>query len=195
MKKVPDITFTNKLLPKKGRILLSEPFLNDEYFERSVVFLCEHSKEGSFGFVLNHFLELDLQSLNENFPAIETKVSVGGPVEKETMYFMHSIGDELNESLEIHKGIFVGGDFEQLYEIIKEEHIREDKIRFFLGYSGWTAGQLENEIKEHAWVVCEFDDLNEVMTTKNEDLWKYFMNKMGPKYKMLSDFPIDPSEN
>lgn len=193
--KVPDISFTNKLIPKKGRILLSDPFMGDEYFERSVVYLCEHSKEGSFGFVMNHHFEINLNELNENFLDLNTKISVGGPVEKETLYFMHTLGDELNDSLKISEGIYMGGDFDQLYKIITPEIIADDKIRFFLGYSGWTASQLQQEIKDHAWIVCDIDDSHEILNTKENDMWKYFMNKLGPKYKLISDFPLDPSEN
>lgn len=193
--KVPDISFTNKLIPKKGRILLSDPFMGDEYFERSVVYLCEHSKEGSFGFVMNHDFEVNLKELNENFPDLNTKISVGGPVEKETLYFMHALGDELNDSLKISEGVYMGGDFEQLYKVITPEIIAEDKVRFFLGYSGWSANQLQQEIKDHAWIVCDIDNSKEILTTQESDMWKYFMNKLGPKYKLISDFPLDPSEN
>ncbi len=169
-KKIPDITFTNNLLPKKGRILLSDPFLGDEFFERSVVFLCEHSKEGSFGFVMNHYIEVNLHDLNEKFPYIESKISIGGPVEKDTLYFMHSFGNDLNDSLEISNGIY-------------------------MGYSGWTSGQLLQEIKDNSWIVCNIDNFEEIMSTKEEDMWKYFMNKLGPKYELISKFPLDPNEN
>lgn len=194
-KKIPDISFTTRLLPKKGRLLLSDPFLGDEYFERSVIYLCEHSKDGSFGFVMNHFIDVNLNDLNENFPFLNTKLSVGGPVEKETMYFIHTFGKSFNDSLEISNGIFIGGDFEQLYTIINEDVLKEKKVRFLLGYSGWEAGQLKQEIKDHAWIVCDFDDYGELMNVDNPDLWKYFMNKLGSKYKIMSDFPLDPNEN
>jgi putative transcriptional regulator len=194
-KKIPDIAFTNKFPPRKGRILLSDPFLGDEYFERSVVYLCEHSKDGSFGFVLNHYIDVDLKQLNESFPSIETVMSIGGPVEKETMYLMHSLGGKLIDSLEISDNIYIGGDFEQLYSIISEKHFQDNKIRFFLGYSGWAAGQLQQEIKENAWVVSKIDSPEEIMNTEHEDMWKYFMNKLGPKYKLISEFPLNPNEN
>jgi putative transcriptional regulator len=193
--KVPDISFTNKLMPRKGRILLSDPFIGDEFFERSVVYLCEHSKEGSFGFVLNHYIDVNLNHLNPAFPIIDTVLSIGGPVENETMYFMHTFGEELNDSLEIADGIYIGGDFEQLYSFIKENHFKEHKIRFFLGYSGWSEGQLQDEIKENAWVVSKIDSAEEIMNSEDENLWKYFMNKLGPKYKLISEFPLDPNEN
>jgi putative transcriptional regulator len=190
-----DITFKNKIPPRKGRILISDPFLGDDYFERSVVYLCEHNQEGSFGFVLNNLVEINLNDLNDQFPAITTKISTGGPVETESMFFVHTLGDQLNESLEISHGIFVGGDFEQLYLKIEEKHIQENEIRFFLGYSGWSKGQLESEIKENAWVVSEIDVCKEIMQIQETDTWKYFMSKLGSKYQFMTNFPIDPNEN
>lgn len=190
-----DIAFKNMIPPSKGRILISDPFLGDDYFERSVVYLCEHNQEGSFGFVLNNLVEINLNDLNDQFPSINSQISTGGPVETESMFFIHTLGSKLNESIEISNGIFVGGDFAQLYTFIEENHIQENQIRFFLGYSGWAKGQLEAEIKENAWVVAEIDDCNEIMKTHTPDAWKYFMTKLGSKYQFMTNFPIDPNEN
>jgi putative transcriptional regulator len=190
-----DITFKNKIPPSKGRILISDPFLGDDFFERSVVYLCEHNKEGSFGFVINNLLEMNLNDLNDQFPSINSQISTGGPVETESMFFIHTLGKELNESVEISHGIFVGGDFGQLYGVMKEKHIQENKIRFFLGYSGWDKGQLESEIKENAWVVADIDDSKEIMQIQEPDTWKYFMRKLGSKYQVMTNFPIDPNAN
>ncbi len=190
-----DISFKNIIPPKKGRILISDPFVGDEYFERSVVYLCEHSEEGSFGFVLNNLIDVNLKELNDQFPDLDIQISTGGPVETESMFFIHTLADELNESIALGNGIYIGGDFEQLYTIIDEKHMNENTIRFFLGYSGWEAGQLEEEIAENAWVVAEISDAKEIMEIQQPDTWKYFMNKLGSKYKIMTDFPIDPNEN
>jgi putative transcriptional regulator len=190
-----DITFKNKIPPSKGRILISDPFLGDDYFERSVVYLCEHNQEGSFGFVINNLVEINLNDLNDQFPSINSQISTGGPVETESMFFIHTLGNELNDSIEISHGIFVGGDFEQLYAVIEEKHMLKNQIRFFLGYSGWAKGQLDKEIKENAWVVAEIADCNEIMQIHTPDTWKYFMSKLGSKYQFMTNFPIDPNEN
>lgn len=190
-----DISFKNIIPPQKGRILISDPFAGDEFFERSVVYLCEHSPEGSFGFVLNNLIEVNLKELNYQFPDLDVRISTGGPVETESMFFIHTLADELNESLPLGNGIYIGGDFDQLYSIIDEKHMQENTIRFFLGYSGWDAGQLEQEISDNAWVVSEISDAREIMAIQEPDTWKYFMNKLGSKYKMMTDFPIDPNEN
>lgn len=190
-----DIAFKNELAPKKGRVLISDPFAGDAYFERSVVYLCEHSKEGSFGFVLNNLVEIDLHTLNDRFPSIWTKISTGGPVEIESMFFIHTLGETCNASIEIGNNVWIGGDFEQLYTLITEEHLQKNQIRFFLGYSGWSAGQLAREIEENAWVVAEIDSATEIMQFEQEDPWKYFMRKMGRKYEMMTEFPKNPLEN
>lgn len=190
-----DISFKNIIPPKKGRVLISDPFAGDEFFERSVVYLCEHSKDGSFGFVLNNLSEVNMKELNEKFPDINLRISTGGPVETESMFFIHTLAEELNESLPLENGVFIGGDFEQLYEVIESRHIDENKIRFFLGYSGWDSGQLEDEIKENAWIVAEVSDAEEIMKIHEPDAWKYFMAKLGSKFKIMTDFPIDPNEN
>lgn len=190
-----DIAFKNQLAPKKGRILISDPFEGDAYFERSVVYLCEHSNEGSFGFVLNNLVEVNLHDLNERFPSIPLKISTGGPVEIENLFFIHTLGETLNDSFEIGNNLWIGGDFEQLYGLITEDHIQQHQIRFFLGYSGWSTGQLAREIEENAWVVAEIDSATEIMQFEQEDPWRYFMRKMGRKYEMMTEFPKNPMEN
>ncbi len=190
-----DIAFQNALKPQKGRILIADPFEGDDFFERSVVFLCEHSPEGSFGFVLNNLIEVNLQELSPSFPMIDIPLSTGGPVETESLFFLHNLGNQLNLSTKITDGIFIGGDFEQLYQIINQEHIQKNQIRFFLGYSGWSAGQLEQEIEKNAWVIADVKNPEEIMKIHKPDAWKYFMEKLGSKYKIMTDFPINPSDN
>lgn len=190
-----DIAFQNSLKPQKGRILISDPFEGDDFFERSVVYLCEHSPEGSFGFVLNNLVEVNLQELSPSFPSIEISLSTGGPVETESLFFLHALGNKLNLSTQIAENIFIGGDFHQLYQFIEPEHIEKNQIRFFLGYSGWSAGQLEEEIEQNAWVVADVKDAEEIMKIHQPDAWKYFMEKLGNKYKIMTDFPINPNDN
>ncbi len=190
-----DITFETDLEPKKGRILISDPFVGDEYFERSVVYLCEHSKEGSFGFVLNKYVEIDINELNPDFPELKSRLSLGGPVETESLYFLHTLGNELNESIELKNGIFIGGDFDQLTKVIKDTHFENNQIRFFLGYSGWDPEQLKYEIEDNVWIVAEVDNIEEIMNTQMDDPWKYFISKLGKKFELYTTFPLNPSEN
>jgi putative transcriptional regulator len=189
-----DITFKNNLAPQKGRVLISEPFANDDFFQRSVVFLCEHSKEGSFGFILTNLIKTNLQLLHEDFPEIDVQLSSGGPLETSNLFFIHTLGKVLNESFAVSDAISVGGDFVQLHSFIEKQHIDLHQVRFFIGYSGWGPGQLEKEIKENAWIVAEVDNIDEIMQP-NSNLWAELMSKQGKKYEFLSNLPNDPSKN
>lgn len=186
-----DISFENKRKALKGRILLSDPFSNDDYFGRSVVYLCDHNSEGSFGFVLNNYIEMDLHEIAKNFPKIETRVSIGGPVETQSIYFLHTLGKKINGSQLVGDGIYVGGDYPQLLELIDKKEITSKDIRFFLGYSGWTKDQLKEEIEKHAWIVVPVINKNEVMDYNIEKLYEHYMRREGKKYDLLSKFPSD----
>lgn len=190
-----DFSFKTKLKPQKGRILISDPFQSDEYFQRSVVYLCEHSNQGTFGFVLNNLVDINLNQMHPSFPNIAIEMSIGGPVETESMYFIHTLGNELKQSILVDKNICMGGDFRQLYSFITLEHIQANQIKFFLGYSGWSPGQLEEEINRNAWVVAEIEDSFDVMNNQSADAWNQFMKKMGQKFNIMTNFPLDPNDN
>ncbi len=190
-----DLNFNTRLLPEVGLLLLSEPFLDNEYFTRSVILLCEHNERGSFGFVLNNFLEKNFDGLPEYILESNPKISIGGPVEVSHFYFIHSFGDKVPGSSELVNGIFLGGDFEILKSLLKAEEHPEKCVRYFLGYSGWDAQQLNDEIKEKSWVVCRPKNNSWIMDTKNDNLWEDSLKSLGGKYEMFSKFPVNPNNN
>ena len=190
-----DLTVNNNIEPTKGRLLLSEPFLQDEYFSRSVILLCEHNDEGSFGFVLNNYLDIDLYEVSTNFPNIPAKVSLGGPVKNQNLYFIHTLGNLIPDSTLICDTIYLGGDFEVLSKKLLDNPSLLEHVRFFLGYSGWNHGQLKEELTEKSWLVLDKFDTKEVMDTSYLDIWKDLMSQQGGKYKMMAEFPLDPRLN
>ena len=190
-----DFSFTNNRIPKKGRVLLSDPFSDDNYFGRSVVYLCEHNKKGTFGFVLNNFLDLKLDEVAKNFPKIDTNVSIGGPVQTESIYFLHTLGDLIPGSVEVSDGIFMGGEYDLIVQLLEDEKISQRDVRFFLGYSGWEAGQLDEEIERNTWRVAPVINQGEIMDYTIEDIWQKFMRREGKKYDILSRSPVDFSSN
>ena len=189
-----DISKINKLSPKKGRVLISEPFMADERFKRSVIYICDHNEDGSFGFVMNNFLDISLSELVEDIVNEEFKVSFGGPVSPNNLFYLHTLKEELEGSYEVIDGLYTGGKFEDLITLINTGVIAPNQIRFFLGYSGWEAGQLEAELSSDSWIVGK-TNANRVLNTKNKDLWKKILDEMGGKFKMISNFPEDPSLN
>lgn len=190
-----DLSFKNKRKATRGRVLISDPFSKDVYFGRSVVYLCDHNKDGTFGFVLTNFIDLNLSDIAKNFPNITSKVSIGGPVQTDSIYFIHMLGNRIPGSVEVSDGIYIGGDYDLLLEKINSGELDETKVRFFLGYSGWSAGQLDDEIKRNNWIVAPVLNPLEIMDTSITDVWKKFMKREGKKYDVLSRAPLDFSDN
>ncbi len=188
-----NISKVSKMKPKKGCVLLAEPFMTDDHFSRTVVYLCEHNKEGSYGFILNNKLDLSLDQIipDNNLPKLD--VSYGGPVHSSNLFFIHQYGDLVSDSVQIDTDLWTGGDFNQLIELIKIKAVNIEKIRFFLGYSGWSFKQLEEEMKTNSWIVTNYE--NNKLFDYNKDLWKTILINKGGKYKAISNFPLNPIDN
>ena len=189
-----DLDPTNKYLPSSGRLLVSEPFLPDPYFRRTVVLLCEHNDEGSFGFVLNRRMDLSINDLMENMPPIGSPVGIGGPVQSGNLYYLHTLGRHVLDSVEVVDGVHMGGDYEQLRSILATDPKLAKHVRFFVGYSGWGPDQLKKELDDRSWLVSRADK-RRIMGTKPPDLWRETLRSMGREYAPLANFPEDPSLN
>ena len=186
----------NNLLPAQGSILISEPFLQDAYFQRSVVLLVEHNTQGSMGFVLNKKTDL---IVNTFFPELEEypeiPIYLGGPVSANRLFFIHSLGDLIvPDSVKIKDRLYFDGDFEALKRYIQNGHSIEGKVKFFLGYSGWTEGQLGNEINKNSWVVSHAAKEN-VLLADGESFWKNSLEELGSNYEAWTKYPKDPYLN
>ncbi len=181
--------------PSAGRLLISEPFLEDPNFKRSVILLTEFSEEGSLGFILNQPSALLLKDLVPDFEQGEFPVFIGGPVEVDTIHFIHCCYDKLNSGEEIVKGIYWGGNFETLKILVNTNVISPNEIKFFLGYSGWGNEQLKNEIASNSWIVSDKFSQEIVFSHNEEELWREVIINLGPRYAHISNFPSDPSLN
>lgn len=185
---------TNNIAPKKGRILIAEPFLGGNYFNRSVVFLVAHSDKGAVGFILNKQVDFPIQDVFADFPEFDADVFLGGPVSTDSIYFIHRLGDKLPGSIHVLGDLYWGGDFEVLKRDIRMGVINPNDIRFFLGYSGWEAGQLEDELKDDSWLVTDVEQ-ESVMKNFDENSWFDFVKKAGSRYTIWENFPENPSLN
>jgi putative transcriptional regulator len=194
MKEIFDIAKMNQLAPEKGLILISEPFNEDKYFQRSVVCLCEHTEKGSFGYVVNNLLDVKLSELIPSIKSDDFKVGLGGPMSPNNVYYIHTLGDEISGSVKIKDGLYTGGDFEQIITLMNTGLISNHQIQFFLGYSGWSAGQLEDEIEKSSWIVSKYETLD-IMEKNDNDFWKSILESKGGKYQLIANFPLDPSLN
>ncbi len=180
--------------PKKGSLLVAEPFLGDENFERSVVLLTEHNEDGSIGFVLNKPLEVKIDDIAIDFPTTNSIAHHGGPVQEDNLYFIHNKGNLLPGSDLIYNDWYWGGDLEPLKELLGLGLIAKENIRFYLGYSGWSAGQLDFEISEKSWVVLEPGTVD-VFNCTTKDLWKTALHTIGGSYPLWANSPVDPTLN
>jgi putative transcriptional regulator len=185
---------TNNVLPKKGRILISEPFLPGNYFNRAIILLAAYGKKGSVGFILNKKVEFQIQDYITGFDDFEADVYVGGPVSTDSIYFIHKRADLIPNSIPVVDDIHWGGDFEEMKRLVNLGIIHTGEIRFFLGYSGWDAGQLEREIKENSWLVDDIDP-GLLLSDLGSDAWVDFVKKVGNRYSMWVNFPENPSLN
>jgi putative transcriptional regulator len=180
----------SKLSPKKGRLLVAEPaILNDNSFNRAIVLLTEHTTTNSVGFILNKPLEY---SINDLLPDINCSFNIyqGGPVEQDNLYFVHRIPHLLDDSVEVSNGVFWGGNFEQLKNLLNEGTLAASEIRFFLGYSGWDQDQLTEELEENSWFVAE-NDFDNIFSNNEESLWKNKLLEKGGNYKLWANAPKD----
>lgn len=180
---------------KKGQLLIAEPsLLGDTSFNRSVILLADHNEEGSVGFIINKPLQFSIRDL---VPEIHSKFKIynGGPVEQDNLYFIHNVPDLIPNSVEISNGIFWGGDFELTATLINNGIIKKDNIRFFLGYTGWDAQQIEDEIQTNSWIISENSSKNKIIGQSTSNFWKEKILELGGDYLIWSNAPENPVLN
>ena len=186
----------NQPLPQKGDILISEPSaLGDITFNRSVILLTHNDNDGAVGFILNKPLE---NTLEEFIPEIEQAFTIfnGGPVEQDNLYFIHNVPHLIPDSVEVVDGIYWGGSFEVIVNLINSKHVTSNNIKFFLGYSGWGESQLEAEIQLNTWIVdTETVAENIILTQKDAQFWQEKMKDLGGEYLLWSNAPENPNYN
>ncbi|MGB0304198.1 MAG: YqgE/AlgH family protein [Flavobacteriaceae bacterium] len=181
--------------PAKGLLLVAEPsIIGDLSFNRSAILLAEHNDEGSIGFILNKPLKYDL---NDLVPEVQPAIPVfnGGPVEQDNLYFIHNAPEIIENSVAIDFGIYWGGDFAQIVELLNSGLLCTDQIQFFLGYSGWGPEQLEQEWSENNWLVMPNDLHREHIFKTDQNYWRKTMNNLGGAYAVWANAPENPTLN
>jgi putative transcriptional regulator len=180
--------------PGAGILLIADPFLKDPNFLRTVVFLCEHKEEGSFGFVLNRPFTNTIDELIPELQDYKLPVFYGGPVQQDTIHFLHQYPEDIPGGQEILNGVYWGGDFDKMVELLRSNSLDPARIRFYIGYSGWGSGQLDDELKEKSWLTVKAT--RKLVFHRNfEEIWKESLKLLGGEYEMMINFPIDPQLN
>lgn len=183
--------------PKVGDLLLAEPLMINGVFKRSTIFLIEHSDSlGSMGFITNLRSEYTLNDLVEEIERDEEiPVYIGGPVHCNQMYYIHTLGTLIPESIEVANGMYVSGNFNAMIEYINSGAPIEGKVRFVLGYSGWSKGQLEDELKNFDWAVCPMTNPETLLSTEGESSWRNYVSTLDNRYWMWLNCPSSPILN
>ena len=182
------------ITPAQGILLIADPFLKDPNFMRSVVFLCEHQDEGSFGFVLNKTYDYTLDELVTGLDDLKIQVYHGGPVQMDTIHFLHQYPLQIPGGFQVVDDVYWGGNFETAISLIRAGEIDMNKIRFFIGYSGWSGGQLNDELKEKSWLTVKATR-KLIFHKEIDNIWKDALKHLGGDYEMMVNFPIDPRLN
>lgn len=186
---------SNTTKVKTGNVLISEPFLNDFYFGRSVILIVDEDEEtGSLGIIINKRLSLRINDILDNFPEFDGPVFLGGPVATDSIFFTHTLGVMIPDSTEICKGIFWSGNINAVKALIREGLITKYDIRFYIGYAGWDTGQLKSELERNSWLVGDMPS-KLIINTNPDDMWDDFTKKSGKKHMLWSTFPINPNDN
>ncbi|MBF9140280.1 YqgE/AlgH family protein [Hymenobacter properus] len=184
---------------RPGTLLISQPFLGDPNFERSVVLLCrDEPEDGSFGLVLNRLTNLTLGDVLDLPTHLATAAGdlplyMGGPVEPNTLHYLHRRAD-LPGAQDLGQDVYWGGDFELLLGLLGSGAVTADEIRLFAGYSGWSAGQLAGELQGQSWIRHPAS-AGKVFTLASDAFWRDILREKGGRFKVLANYPVDPRLN
>jgi putative transcriptional regulator len=143
---------------KPGIVISSTETLRDTVFEDAIIFISEHNAHGTIGFIINRKFERTLNELEEFRNSISIPLYDGGPVDKEHLFFIHRRPDIIHEGTLVSNEIYVGGNFSQAVKALNEGVISLGDIKIFIGYCGWDAGELDNEIGEGSWNIIDSEE-------------------------------------
>ncbi|MCX7887260.1 MAG: YqgE/AlgH family protein [Verrucomicrobiae bacterium] len=182
----------------KGQLLLDGGRLLDTEFRRTVVLICQHDANGAFGLVLNRPSEHKVGcALDDPLPEPirDLPVFLGGPVQPQAFScLIHDSAYTTTESeWTVLPGLRLTHDIRELLEP-EEDFLRRARFKFFAGYAGWAPGQLEQELKQHAWLVHPAT-VDLVFDPQPKLLWSKILRTKGPQYRLLAELPEDPSLN
>lgn len=184
----------NDIQPSIGKILISEPFLQDFYFRRSVVLLADHSEEGSFGIIMNKATESPVNYAIDDFPQIDAPLYLGGPVQTNSLFYIHRFGEKIEGSIIIKGQLAWGGDLDQVKQLILEGKLTANDIRFFVGYAGWSPSQLDEELSRNSWVVSG-NVSEDLLDFDPKKMWGQSLQDVGGRFRDWVNFPLDPALN
>lgn len=192
-----NIDITSGDMPHPGALLIAEPFLKDEYFSHAVICLVEYAMGGTaMGIVMNRSTAYTLQGLVKDVTRKkDIPIFCGGPMSCDRLYFVHTLGDIIPDAKEIKPGLFIGGDFQAMLGYVNAGYPIEGYIRFFIGYSGWSREQLDEELHKRVWAVTESADYAQLLTAQEDSYWHRAVRNMGNNFRGWRFHPKNPQAN
>ena len=182
---------------EKGSLLIANPVLPDPNFSRTVILLCDHDEQGSFGLVINRSTQLKAPDLFLNINILKSyneKIYLGGPVSQSMVFFLCRSPSAAGKLDEICSGVYLGSNLETLESLYSSLENPEQDIRFYLGYSGWSGGQLAEEIEQNSWLVQRANE-QFIFLDSESLIWPKAVNSLGKKYQYLTKAPVNPQWN
>ncbi len=199
-----DTTFFNLTTAKRpiarGSLLIAQPFLNEVWFDRAVISVIDYDDaDGATGVVLNNGMNYTLDQVLDGVGEAGRHVPVfcGGPLSQDRLYFIHTLGDEIIPGArEYAPGLYIGGDFDSIIKYVNEGYPVDGYVRFFIGYSGWSGGQLEKEVREDTWAVQPSEiEPADLLHGDGDSYWHRIVKTMGPEYRSWRVIPRDVTAN
>ncbi len=186
--------------PQAGSLLVAEPFLSEQFFHHGVVLLVDTDDETdhtAMGVVLNIPVGATLHDAlpDSGRAARDIPLYCGGPLSHDRLYFIHRLGPLIPDSRLLKDDLYVGGDFEAVMEYIEQGGKVDGMIRFFVGYSGWSRGQLDDEIANGVWAVASWTDPRQILTGADNAFWHRCVRSLGPAYRGWLYHPRDLRAN
>ena len=182
---------------EKGSLLIANPVLPDPNFSRTVILLCDHDDDGSFGLVINRSTQLKAPDLFLNINILKSyneKIYLGGPVSQSMVFFLCRSPSAAGKLDEVCSGVYLGSNLETLESLYSSLENPEQDIRFYLGYSGWSGGQLAEEMEQNSWLVQRANE-QFIFLDSESLIWPKAVNSLGKKYQYLTKAPVNPQWN
>jgi putative transcriptional regulator len=179
---------------ENGSLLITHPTMLDKTFFKSIILVTHHNYEETIGLVINNPSKIKLHEIIDDIPLSNFPVYIGGPVAKNSIHYIHTLGEKIPGSIKIYNELFFGGDFQNVKELIANGEAKKENIRFFAGYSGWEVNQLADEIKENSWIIRK-GNKELCMQYSNQEKWSQILRKMDKKFAIWSNLPKNPSLN
>ncbi len=177
-----------------GIVLLASQTLLDTNFKRTVVLLAQHTDDGALGYVLNRPFSATLAEVVPDLYGFDAPLYWGGPCQNDTLHCIHNVGTHIPGAAEITDGVYWGGDFDAIRNLIITGAASAENFRFFIGYAGWGSGQLEKEINEQSWLLTT-PSQRIVFPDSVKNLWTRTVKGMGGEYNILANTPEHLSLN